>query len=125
MKIIGAILIIVIIMVYIYYDVSHIYNKNLVKSNLVSITIKKKTFYIDAMSIKKIINDKKYKWIPTIATYRYDIFIESKSDNINFRFMEEDKPYLIVNYLHKNFGYVQIISKTPIVELKKIINEVQ
>ena len=70
---------------------------------------------IDAEILKDIINDENNKWSFTLASYVYDTYISSPSNNINFRF---NGNYLVINYMSKRYGYIQLISNKQFENLK-------
>jgi len=100
---------------YIYYDVTRIYNKKLIKNSSLILIVHNQAVPIDASILKDIIDDRNNKWTFTIATYAYDTYIKSQDNNINFRFTGD---HLVVNYKSKKYGYIQLISQKPFIALE-------
>ena len=108
------------IALYVYYDITHIYKKNLITDDYLFLTYKNKTVPIKSKIIKNIIENKNNLWDFTIATYAYPIYITDSKNKISLRIGGD---FMVINYKSKKYGYIQIISTKPIPKLSEMLKE--
>jgi hypothetical protein len=105
-------------------NIENIANKSLIQKNekiyLFQDNIK---VLIDSDELRNIIDDKKNIWSFSIASYATDnLVVKAKSENLSLRF-KIDSGYIILNYKHKYFGWIQLVSEREYIEFKNLINK--
>lgn len=127
------ILIVFVVVWLIIKDLETIYDKNLISNNDMlyasfnlhqgknKLLIKKISKGVDAKSIIKIINNKQNKWSATLVTYVSENGSIRNDKDTFFITFTLDSAYIILNYKHKYFGWIQLISEK---EFSKFKNEI-
>ena len=110
----------IVIALYVYYDITHIYKKNLITDDYLFLTLKNKTVSIKSKIIKDIIEDKKNLWDFSVATYAFPIYITDAKNKISLRIGGD---FMVINYKSKKYGYIQIISTKPFPGLSEILKK--
>ena len=106
------------IMYFVYYDMTHISNKNLLKDKYMYVNYNGDQFLIENEVIKKIVNNSKYKWTISFASYAYPMHITNKDNTIMLLISKRN---LVINYKNKHYGYIQLIS---LLDFPNIISEI-
>jgi thioredoxin-related protein len=108
------------IVLYIYNDITHIYEKNLITDDYLFLTFRNKTVSIKSKIIKDILEDKQNSWDFTMVTYAYPIYITDSKNKISFRIGGDS---MVINYESEKYGYIQLISTKPIPKLSEMLKE--
>jgi len=106
----------IVVAVYIFYDITHIYDKDLITDDNMYLSYKSKVLTIKSDIMKQIINNKENKWQLSFATYSYPFDLTDKKDSIN---LKVGNNFIVINYKSKKYGYIQLISTKPFIGLEK------